>query len=763
MLKIKMALHKYIRTISFITLLAGVSATVSAKRVSINLNGRESSGFNALDYVLQKPLPADTFPADDKGFGNHFFIGAGGGVSMIGNSFSGSIKPGFRLGGQLGSWFTPVHGIRLGADVGLLSVHQGISRTWFGALRADYLLNMSALLRGYDPNRKFELISAVGLEYQRLRQKGIWGNNIGLGAALQMRLNVGQSFYIFAEPRLAVLTGRRYDGTDDWRRMRADMSLNVGLGYRILQGNMRKLHSTPFQIKNDDRLYFGVGGGLWCFPRNSFNPKNPFGEAFVGKMFSSTSGLQFTMGFNQLRRGEPLGNKYLGTASLDYILNLGNAFGGYSPRDVFQTQLNLGLSGAMVTGEKGRVLAPGVSLGLTGLFRLSDNWGIFIHPQMYVFSRKITQNMQQSLSPLAAVDLGLRYTIGDFSRLMPESYTAFNNDPNRWFVSAGFGYAHRYRGNFGHGVDAYVGFGKRFTPVSSWRVQLVGDVYSHSPRLYEGAIHVDYLSSITTAMYGYDPERLFDLQMVLGVNAGVARYNGPMKATVGLEGGFQANFRLNEHLDLYVEPQFLAVCGPTLGNARGWFPELRAQIGLRYRLGNGSKRTSTQSDDTQYADERNFISIAAGPLAFSGAILQGMPHITGGLDVAAGRWFTNVSGVRLTYANDWIHRDRKDIYIGSAHVNYLLNITSLIDRNPYRHFHIIGAIGGGLGISPKAHTKVSGMAYGGVQFRYNLPSNIDLHIEPGLEFWPNRLIPNPTSASRFEFAGKLSVGASYRF
>ncbi len=758
-----MALYKYIRTISFITLLAGVSVAASAKRVSINLRGQESSGFNALDYVLQKPLPADTFPADDKGFGHHFFIGAGGGVSMIGNSLSGSIKPGFRLGGQVGSWFTPVHGIRIGADAGLLSVHKGITRTWFGALRADYLLNMSALLRGYDPNRKFELIGSVGMEYQRLRQYGVWGNNIGLGAALQMRLNVGQSFYLFAEPRLAVLTGRRYDGANDWRRMKADMSLNIGLGYRILHGNMRKLHSTPFEIKNDDQLYFGTGGGLWCLPRNSFRMKNPFGEAFVGKMFSSASGLQFTMGFNQLRRELPLGNKYLATASLDYILNLGNALGGYSPRDVFQTQLNVGVSGAMLPSPHGRVLSPGVSLGLTGLFRLSDNWDIFIHPQMYVFGRKVTENMRQRYSPLAAVNLGVRYTIGDFSRLSPESYTEFNKDPKRWFISAGFGYGHKYRSNFGHGVDVYVGLGKRLTPVSSWRVQLVGDVYSHSPRLCEASVHIDYLSSITTAMYGYNPERLFDLQMVLGINAGASHYNGPLKASFGLQGGFQANFRLGEHFDLYVEPQFLAVSGPTISNSRSWFPELRAQIGLRYKFGSEGKREKVNTTDTSYENERNFVSLSAGPLAFSGTILHGMPHITGGLDIAVGHWFTRVSGLRLTYANDWIYRNEKNNYIGSAHLNYLLNITSLIDRSPSRRFHVIGAIGGGLGISPKAFVKVSGMAYGGVQFRYNLPFNIDIHIEPGLEAWPNRLIPNPTSVTRFEFAGKLSVGASYRF
>lgn len=750
-------------SISVAVLLMAMPLTISAKKkITVDFDNFSKNGENALDYVLQKPLPADVFPADERGFGNHFFIGANGGLSLAGNSISRSIRPGLHLGGELGSWFTPVHGIRVGADLGLLSRHSEQLRAWYGSLRADYLLNMTSLLRGYNPERKFELIGALGLDYRRIRQNGIWGNNIGLSAALQTRFNVAPSLYLFVEPRLAMMTGFRYDGAYDWRRIRPDFSLSLGLGYRILQGRLRYKASTPCEIKNEDDLYFGVGAGAWGLPRMGLSAmKNPMASTFAGKQFSAESALQLTLSFEQYRRSKSF--KYAGIGSLDYVLNLGNACGGYRPREVFQTLVNIGIAGGMVTRSGDRVLAPGVSLGVTGMFRLSENWGIYVHPQAYVFARKFSTALCGRNSPMAAVDFGLRYTIGDFSRLRPESYEDYNADPRHWFISAGVGFAGRLRGNFGPGADAFIGFGKRFTPISSWRLQLIGDVFPRKSRALDAAIHFDYLSSITTAMYGYDPERLFDLQLVLGVIGGAGQYDGKVKPLFGLTGGLQANFRLNKHLDLYVEPQFLAYNGAAARNTRNWIPEMRAQLGLRYKLGTPRGGRGTLAE-TPYGDGRNFVSLSAGPEIFSSGFSVHHPKFTGVLDVALGRWFSMVSGLRLTYSNEWIHRTDGDHYLGGLHLNYLLNLTSLIDRSSDRRFHIIGAIGGGLGFCPDSDSsKASAMAYAGVQFRYNLPWNIDLHIEPGFSAWPNRLLPNPASMARFEAAGRLTLGASYRF
>lgn len=750
-------------TSRYIAVLAAITLAVTpsvAKNHAAHLANRESSGFNALDHVLQKPLGNPSFPQDDRGFGRHIFIGINAGGSAIGNDFSGGIKPGAQVGGQIGGWITPVHGVRVGADVGLHSVHQGAKRTWFGAVRADYLMNLSALLRGYDPSRRFELIGSVGLEYQRLRQNEIWGNGYGVGAGLQMRFNVAPSFFLYVEPRLTMLGGMRYDTSYNWYRLNADLSLNLGLGYRILTGRMRRIGATDFTQTGEDNLYIGAGAGLMVFPRATASYKNPLGTVHIGKMLSSASGIQLSLTAGQERPGNGNSNRIVGIGSLDYILNLNSAFGGYRPDEVFQMALNAGVSGAMVRRGRNDRITPGAGIGLTGLFHLSPNWGIFIHPQVYAFGSNFTEALGRSRSILFTADIGLRYTIGDFSRLHPASYELYNEDTRHWFITGGFGGAARLRSGYGPGADAFIGFGKRFTPISSWRVSLRGEVFPREPQPIAGTIHADYLSSITTAMMGYDAERLFDLQAVVGVFAGAANYDSSVTGTFGLTGGLQANFRLSRWLDLYVEPQLQIANVPGEYGSHLWMPEARLMLGLRYKLGTPAGDRGN-IHDAPYGDRRNFASFTLSPTYFTGA--TDGKQLSGAFDLAVGRWFSLVSGLRGVYASDFINRDDKTHYMGSLHLDYLLNFTSLLDRSAARRFHIIGAMGGGIAFSGTANTNPGPMAYGGVQFRYNLPFDMDIHIEPGAQLWTNREIPGAYSPHRFELSARIAVGASYRF
>lgn len=758
--KMNNIVHKICLTLSIVLIPLCVRAN---SKISINTDG--ATGFNALNHVLQKPLGNDTFPAEKKSIGHHFFLAGSMGSNLpVNNLQIQNIRPGLRLGGQIGTWFNPNHGLRLSADVGLLSRHLPNKRVWFGSVKADWLINLSSIYSGYSSNRTFELIGAVGLEYQRVRQMGVWGNEYGIGAALQCRFNVSSNLFLFVEPRLSLLRGMRYDWPNDWRRLKADLGLNIGLGYRILTGEERKRGATTFLQKDDDNLYFGVGGGIFDMMRNGF-PKlyfkhhNPIANAHIGKFFSSTSGLQVSMDFGRFTTTKRQ-NRFFATASLDYVLNLANALGGYRPDQTFQILLNAGASAGYVRGS----FFPGIDAGITGMFRLSPNWGIYIQPKMYLFTRDFSRKLGTPHAPLASVSLGLRYTIGDFSRLKPESYEQYNSDPKHWFLQVAAGGGARLRGNYTSGApEVSVGFGKRFTPTSSWRVGLDAIAYMKAPLAPSLTLQADYLSSLTTAMLGYDPNRVCDFSLVLGAFAGIANYDGPIAATYGLKAGAQMAFRLNSSLQLFIEPQFLAVNAPAAKNSRIWVPELRGLIGIKYNLGTTSGKRGSLDNAPYGGDRRNFIGFAAGPSAFSGSFSRSNPNITGTLDLQIGRWLSMVSGIRFSYGNDWIRRIGKTCYVGSARVDYLLNLTSLMERSDARRFHIIGAVGAGLAFCDESDSDFGPMAYGGLQFRYNLNNNIDLHIEPGAEFWANRVIPKPTSPHRFVMTARIALGASYRF
>lgn len=755
-------MNKIIRCISLLMLLVGLSTPANAKKSTLNLKDHPSSGMNALDYILQKPLGNDTFPADEKGFGKHFFLSAGVGTSALTNTFS-TPHPGLYVNGQVGSWFTPVHGIRLVGKGGMLSLQRNNGGTWFGGGQVDYLLNLSYLLRGYNPYRKFELIATVGLEGDLMRHNGIWGKQLGIGSSLQMRFNCGPSLYLYVEPRLAMVAGTRYGGIkDNPYRMKAEPSLSIGLGYRILTGKYRAMGSSPFIQTKDDNLFFGAGVGAWA-PIRKVSNLGISGDVYVGKMFSSASGLQLNVAAGRRGPEGPEWSRYYTIGTLDYVLNFDNAMGGYRPGRVFNLLGNIGVgAGYAMVHNRPNTLSPAISAGLTGVFNVSPNWAITIHPQAYFSTSSFFAALNSKRPMIASVDLGLRYTIGRFSQNFPGSYADLA-DTKRWFITAGGGLGSRFRHSYGPGADLFVGFGRRITPVSSYRVMATGVVFPKAPCAIDFTVGVDYLSSITTAMMGFNPDRVFDLQLVLGVLGGAAEYDGPVRMAIGAKAGLQGNFRLNKHLDLFIEPHIIGSRLPIDGTY-SIIPEARCNIGLTYRLGNTSGQRGHISE-TPYGDGRNFAGIAGGPSIYYGYATRSNLLPSGALDVNVGRWFSMVSGLRLVVSNDWCRTSSESkFYIGAVHADYLLNLTSLFDRSAERRFHILGAAGLGLAYAQNGQWPVGAAAYGGIQFRYNLPANIDLHLEAGAQAWQRRVLPAASNYGHSALvAPRLLMGASYRF
>lgn len=741
-------------------LATGIAAVISlswsheiSAKTDYKLNDTVRIGFNALDYVLQKPSPSRTFP--DSSASSQLFISGG-----IGGSVSGlHTRPGARGEFSLGYWFTPVHGGRINFDAGLHSEISGKPRVYFGSFSADYLMNFSALLRDYDKNRSFELIGGIGAEYQRIRRDGVWGNEVGFRTSLQARFNVSRSMFLYVEPRLTLLAGTQFGG-DVTRRFRPDANLFVGLGYRLLRGVERRYGSADFLNFDDSHVFFSVGAGATAFMRNfDSNSINGMLSASFGKWLTYTSGLRVKTEFGRygiVPRAK--NNRYIATGAIDYVWNITNAFSGYNPDGLFGLNLNIGP--LLAYGNSARCkLYPGAEASLTASFHLSPNWSLFIEPQIQVFGAKFSNDLGYgSRQAIGSLTAGLHYTFGNFYHDYPKALEEFLKDRN-WFFTIGYAPAKRFRGDYGNGMAGSVGFGRRFTPISSWRVTAEGEIFRRTPTYISATVAADYMFSISTAMAGYNTERLFDLSGVMGIFGGVANYVNPAKAVYGGKIGLNGSFRLNDAFSLFVEPQLLAVCPRGLGNP-GWTPELRVMMGLNYRLGTFKGPRGSIADAVFGGDGRNFVSFAGGPTLNTSE----NNRASGAFQVSAGRWFSLVSGIRLNLGYDFLLSPRRDnVNLGTVNIDYLLNATSLIDRNPKRRFHIIGAIGCGLGFSDARYATTGAMGNAALQFRYNLPSNIDLHIEPGLSAYMNRVIPSYGTSNRFIAIGRILAGASYRF
>ncbi len=79
---------------------------------------QEETSFNALDYLLQMPAKNEEFAS--KRFGDHLFLSGEGGITMLRSkdAWFRTSGVGLRAGVSVGDWFTPVHGARLGINVG---------------------------------------------------------------------------------------------------------------------------------------------------------------------------------------------------------------------------------------------------------------------------------------------------------------------------------------------------------------------------------------------------------------------------------------------------------------------------------------------------------------------------------------------------------------------------------------------------------------------------------------------------------------------
>lgn len=733
--------------------------SVAHAKMTYQLSDTVRTGFNALDYVLQKPLGNPHF--GHKRFGDHFFMSGGAGVSMAGLH----TRPGAVLELQFGDWVTPVHGWRIGFDIGAHSVQRGYSYVGYGAVSADYLLNFTSLLRGYRTGRTFELIGGLGAEYQRVRNDGSWGNELGIRASLQARFNVSRSLYLYLEPRLTLLTGTKYAGiTDQYRRFRPDLAFHFGLGYRLLTGEERRNGTTRFLNVDDSHLFWGVGAGAGSFLRGASQSSiGPDTHIYVGKWLSSVAALRVKAQFGKYKLpGRIPPHHYIATGMLDYVWNITNAFGGYRPQEVFGLNLNLGVGVGYVNNAKAK-LYPGAEAGLTASFRLSPNWSLYIEPQVQIFTRGFSEaaGKGRNLSPMGSVMAGVSYTIGNFYHNFPQSFQDYLKAKN-YFLNISGAPSVRFRGNYGTGFAASAGFGKRFTPVSSWRLTADGEVFNNFPRYMSLGLSADYLFSISTSMAGFNPDRVFDLSGVIGVTGGLAHVRGPVKPMLGAKAGLHGAFRLSDALDLYIEPQFVAMKSSGSGSV-GWNPGIRVMAGLTYRLGRKDSFASDAIYRSPMEGRNNFVSLSGAPTFYSGNL--GGKHVNGAMDVALGRWFNLVSGLRLGGTYDFIPDDnpRKRLNMGIIHADYLLNVTSLITRDENRRFHIIGLLGGGIGFSDAKGSSAGLVLETGMQFRYNLPSNVDLHLEPNVSFIMNRVTPNYASPSRFTAMGRLMLGASYRF
>ena len=772
-------MKRYIPTLFLALLSSGAFAGESvqapaAEEVTVveTVTVRDST-INALDYVLQRPAPARTF--ESKRFGDHLFLNAYAGPdwsrSNVGTLTGGQHRPGGRLGLSIGDWVTPVHGWRVSLEAGK---HQGLNgnRPWFGAISADYLMNLSNLLRGENPSRRFELVGLLGMEFDLIHQSGLPKDKaFGVRMGLQPRFYFTPTTYIFLEPRLGIFT----DGIDaarSWHRHDWNASFLIGFGYRMNPRKGFKVDNSLFE--NDsfgDNMFFGVGGGVNLLGSsiNSLSSRlGPVGNVFVGKWFNATSGLRLSASGAKLRQPSYT-RRWAGWVDVDYMWNINSSFNGFDPDRKTDLNLALGASLAGYTGKGGRKIVPAFHVGLQGAWNVTRNFSLFIEPDIHLLAKKVEPKSSNHTNLLSSLSLGLIYRTGGGAYRRNAGTTFDYSDfleSKRFFVEGKAGVF--MRSQSWHSNEAVaISLGRWFSPGSAWRVSGEYD-YMNVNRNYRSiSASVDYIGSLSTLAAGWNDERVFDLSVFFGLTAGGAHYSGKYNELVwGPRAGIRAAFRLSSAVDLLIEPRVQVMSIPHL--SRRFTPEGFVMAGLSYKFGTNRAKKGMKDDSELHNDDwsANFASLSGGPSLFSETIVSSKTRrVDWTVDASAGHWFNQVSGLQAGLSYDFIDRGGRNasLSIGTVHADYLLNLTALALGNRGKTFNLIGLAGIGLGWSNRNNGHLSPAVEAGLQANVRVAKGIYLTFTPTMTFWRPVLNQGRGNNHHFIGVGRMPVGIQYMF
>ena len=258
--------------------------------------------YGALQYMLQKRPANEKFESNR--FNEHLFFSAGiGPYSLL---TSGDSQDGMGMTAHLfmGKWITPVHGLRIGVNLGYLPSSIYDSKIKMGGGSLDYLLNMSSLAYGYNANRCFELVGIAGIEagYSKVGDnsdrsekypdlKG--GGQLYYGAHLGLQGNVrlSSTLDLFVEPRIGWYNDS-FAYTKNWRNYKMAGSVLVGLTYMPGAPMGTKIHFDGFDNSSFlNHMFISLSGGISTLKvpgiKNTIKGLGPQFSAGIGKWFLS--------------------------------------------------------------------------------------------------------------------------------------------------------------------------------------------------------------------------------------------------------------------------------------------------------------------------------------------------------------------------------------------------------------------------------------------------------------------------------------------
>lgn len=526
-----------------------------------------------------------------------------------------------------------------------------------------------------------------------------------------------------------------------------------------------------------DHLFVDAGGGI-----NAMNLRDPEiagqGELHIGDWLTPEHGLRLSLN-GGLYRTYGVKSKFAGIG-LDYLLNitaLSQRGTSYTPRH-FELY---GLAGVDYTysrheGESRRGL--GVHVGVRGQAALSPYTYLYIEPRLGISSDQVSQvESWHGYRPVASASVGLGYRLpeagirrrptgeptgwadGLFVSLMGGPAALLNSQPQTWGDQAGA----RFMGSIGKWMGHTNGV--RLSVLGTY----LNQPWGHRVKAVGG--QVDYLVNLHNAFGGYDPDRWFWLNGVVGASYSYSStYPDYRHGVPGVGAGLQANVRLSRDIDLVIEPRVDAygqhyvplansisqhdVVGSVLAGLVYTYHDRRAQRG------------PADPFERRPWYGHTFVEMGLGanvPVIFPAA-RHTFTYLRPSAYMAVGKWFTPVHGARLwgLLAQTQFERNDKNRYKhAEMGADYLFNFTNAFyGYRADRFFTFSGALGANLSRRSERTALFLGLD-ASLRGSMRLSRMVSLFIEPRLQGYNDDYLPTQLSSTGIDLIASVNAGLQF--
>src|SRR5574344_212682 len=362
------------------------------------------SFFAALHIDMGGYVQSDYDKAFDQFLRKSYFSYSGGvGFKVFHPKNSDFRAPIGRL--SIGRWTNPLTGWRLSMSASAWK--NGTKHYARGSVSGDYLIDLSTLAMGFQPDRAITLraLGGVDLSLDYHLKKTFFTPSLHIGGQFAVRLTPVTE--IFLEPQIG------YDlmhlqKSDDYK---FDGKLFVGVTHSL------KDHSTSSRAseKEENPNFVTIGGGMGLYSETATS-NHPIHRKWdfdinvaYGHWINNVSGVR--VGFtDEIVQKMHANNKQILSLHADYMVNITTLLNrGQASDNTLNVIGNIGVSGNSCAqeGSKPR-LAPGLVGSLQADIRVSDNVSLFVEPTLNVMGKNIRKDSPNQYEVSGRIDVGTK-------------------------------------------------------------------------------------------------------------------------------------------------------------------------------------------------------------------------------------------------------------------------------------------------------------------------------------------------------------------